>query len=118
MVIGRNDVFGKSPEPKKAPEPTPEQLQALDLLAQVDSGMTLTRFQIEAASVQEEDSSWMNVDNLIKTAVLTLAHVETTDPDDEKVTALAIALEAIALAVDMLDRDLEDVAKEALYDLR
>lgn len=119
MVIRVSDLHGvpSNSKPKK-PVPTPEQRAALELIREIDSGMTLTRFQVEAASLRDGDESWTDVDNLIKTAVFALSHVETTDTDTEKVTALAIALEAIALAVDQLDTDLEDVANEVLNDLR
>ena len=118
MVIRRNDVFGK-PDPKEEPPAISEEAyNALRLMESIDSGMTLTRFQVELASTMEYEDSHVDVDNLIKTAVYALMNIDTADSDKDKITGLAIALEAITVAVDLLDTDLESVAREVLDELR
>ena len=118
MVIRRNDVFGK-PAPKEEPPALSEEAyKALRLMESIDRGMTLTRFQVELASTLEYEDSHVDVDNLIKTAVYALMNIDTADSDKDKITGLAIALEAITVAVDLLDTDLETVAKEVLDELR
>lgn len=118
MVIKRDDVFGNKKPKSQTPQLTQEQSDALDLLVAIDSGMTLTRFQVEAASDVTPGVAPYDVDNMIKTAVFALCNIETTDSDSDKLTGLAIALEAITIAVDALDTDLEDVAKKVLNELR
>lgn len=129
MVIRRNDVLGKTDPHKSNPtanggsqkpvEITPEQKQAIDLLRSVDSGMTLLRFQVQVATGEVTPGiAPYDVDNMVKSAVFALTHGETTDTDEEKITALAIALEAIVIAIDALDYSLEDVARKVLNELR
>lgn len=110
MVIKRNDVlFGN--EPKKRPVKKtvdPQTARAMEVMQSIDSGMTLTRFQIEVATSGPETDVSAGQE-------LALAADALEDAKDGGTTNdIARALAHIALAVDKMDTDLEDVAKEAL----
>ena len=108
--IGRNDVlFGN--EPKKRPVKKTvdaKTAKAMEFMQAIDSGMTLTRFQIEVATSGPESDITVGQE-------LALAMDALEDAKDGGTTNdIARALAHIALAVDKMDVALEDVAKEAL----
>lgn len=115
MVIKRNDVLGKTPAPKPRPALTPEQTKALQLLVAIDSGMTLTRFQIEASSkFQEAEEGLEEFEYFIQSALDSLSDIDPDSDDDAKAQCIGMALESLVIAIDLLDRDVEDVAAAVL----
>lgn len=115
MTITSGSLRGE--EPPKKPKATPEQRKAIALLNSIDSGMTLTRFQIEAARKYDgvEDIPY-DFDHFVKVAVFALSVLENEESDEEKAIGIGVALESLVIAVDLLDRDVEDVAVNALND--
>lgn len=118
MVIKRDDVLGKNSQPKRKPEPSPEAQKALKVLQSIDTGMTITRFQIEAGKKFSQDAEeGVTIDDVIRTAVYTLSTIDPEDSDADKAEMLGVALEDVVIAIDLLDRDAEDVARSTLEGL-
>lgn len=116
MTITTGSIRGDEPR-RKPQKVSPQKRKAIALLNSIDNGMTLTRFQIEAArKFDAEEEIPQEAEHFIRTAIFALSSIDTSDSEDSKAESLGVALEAIALAVDLLDRDIEDVAVEALND--
>lgn len=116
MTITSASMRGESPkEPRSL---TREQKRALAVMKSIDSGMTLTRFQIEASSKFEHEVEGEDVaideDFFIRSALFALDSVDEEDSQNDKAATLAIAIESLVLAIDQMDKSVEEVLEEAL----
>lgn len=116
MVISRKTLKGEPSRAKKSQQqrPTQEQERALEVVRSIDTGMTLTRFQIASASAFEDAEE--DIGQHLKEAS---ALIESVDLNrmTESLNKLGRAFANLARVVDLLDKDLEDVAEGALDDI-
>ena len=115
-VIKRGDVLGHNPETRRIPQAlSPDQERARALLAAMDSGMTLLRFQVEASGGSNPSNS---VESELAQAIGYLNDAIDNAPERDRAGSVAKALQYIAIAVDKMDMSLEDVAAEVFNELR
>lgn len=115
-VIKRGDVLGHNSKSRSAPPAlSPEQKRALELLADMDSGMSLLRFQVEVSGSSDPSNP---VESELAQAIGYLNDAIDNAPERDRAGSVAKALQYIAVAVDKMDMSLEDVALEAVNELR
>lgn len=109
--------FRNEPPRKKPKKVSPEKRKAIALLNSIDNGMTLTRFQIDAArKFDAEEEIPQDWEHFVRAAIFALSTIDPDDDDKGRIKQIGIALEALVIAVDYLDCDVEDVVTEVLND--